>query len=442
MASLEQVLALLRGKQVVARYRDYYEGRHPLAFATEKFRSAFGSLFREFAYNLCAAVVDTLADRLQVTGFALEDGTDEQAVAAWDIWQANRMDVRAGQVHVEALRCGNAYVIVWPDADGRPTIYPQQAHQVVVGYDEEQPGSRLWAAKWWRIADGRVRVNLYTPEAIEKYVTARGCEGALPERESALVPWPEEPVVENPWGVVPVVELANDPDIPGHGTSELRDVIPLQNALNKQICDLLVAMEYVALPQRWATGLEVELDPATGKPRAPFVPGVDRMWAVGDPEARFGEFSPADLTQMLAVVAEFELKVARVCGIPPHYLSLVTEPPSGEALKTLEARFVKRVLDRQVVFGNAWEDALALALRMAGYGEARLSCQWQDPAPVSTREAAETATLQVQAGVPRRQVLRELGYSELQIERMLAEDEAGAKELSDRLLAAFDRGEQ
>lgn len=40
------------------RYDRYYAGRHDLSFATEKFQSAFGSMFREFAMNLCPPIVD------------------------------------------------------------------------------------------------------------------------------------------------------------------------------------------------------------------------------------------------------------------------------------------------------------------------------------------------------------------------------------------------
>lgn len=40
----------------------YYSGRHPLAFASDRFRKTFGGLFREFADNWCELVVDAVAD--------------------------------------------------------------------------------------------------------------------------------------------------------------------------------------------------------------------------------------------------------------------------------------------------------------------------------------------------------------------------------------------
>src|SRR5687767_4956981 len=52
-------------------YLDYYNGLHRLAFATEKWRTQFGTLFKAFADNLCPAVVDAKADRLQIAGFTV-----------------------------------------------------------------------------------------------------------------------------------------------------------------------------------------------------------------------------------------------------------------------------------------------------------------------------------------------------------------------------------
>ena len=36
----------------------YYDGEHDLAFATEKFQNTFGTLFREFALNLCPVICE------------------------------------------------------------------------------------------------------------------------------------------------------------------------------------------------------------------------------------------------------------------------------------------------------------------------------------------------------------------------------------------------
>ncbi|MCA1722760.1 MAG: phage portal protein [Thermomicrobia bacterium] len=194
---------------------DYYDGNHRLLFATDKFRSTFGSLFRAFACNLCPVVVDVPADRLTVIGFAGEGG-QQKADDAWALWNANRMDRKSGQVHLEALTAGDAYVIVWPDATGAPTLYPQRAASMTVRYDDEEPGLITWAAKAWPRADGTMRVTLYYADRIEKYITAAATNGALPENPRSLLPFqtPGEPwPLPNPYGRVPVFHFGNNAGI-------------------------------------------------------------------------------------------------------------------------------------------------------------------------------------------------------------------------------------
>jgi len=55
-----------------AKSERYYDGDHDLAFATEKFVNTFGTLFREFALNLCPVVCDAVRDKLKVVGFSTD----------------------------------------------------------------------------------------------------------------------------------------------------------------------------------------------------------------------------------------------------------------------------------------------------------------------------------------------------------------------------------
>lgn len=421
-------------------YARYYDGNHRLAFATNKYRSAFGALFTEFADNLCPVCVDAVADRLTVTGFAVEDGPEEAGDRAWAIWNQNRMDRRAGDAHLEALRSGDGYAIVWPGPDGRVTLFPNRAEAMTVGYNEDVPGVLDWAAKAWAQMDGKVRLNLYFTDRIEKYVTPQDVKGAIPETDRPFEPFnaPGEPwPLPNPWGVVPVFHFASNAGVGEMGRSELANVIPIQDALNKSVTDLMVAMEFVALPQRWATGIEVDIDPATQKPIPPWTPGVDRILVAGDPAVKFGEFGQADLTQFLAVQDGFRSEVARISGVPLHYLMMESGGfPSGESLKTSEARFTAKVRDRMLAFGNVWEDALRLAVLMDGGPDARLSTQWEDPEPRNDLDMANVAKIKAEVGVPRTKLLEELGYNADEIAAMETER---AKQEADqaKLMAAM-----
>jgi len=86
-----------------AKAERYYNGDHDLAFATEKFQNTFGTLFREFALNLCPVICDAVRDKLRVTGFSIEQQGDMQErrtnsenSVTRTIWQLNRMATRSG----------------------------------------------------------------------------------------------------------------------------------------------------------------------------------------------------------------------------------------------------------------------------------------------------------------------------------------------------------
>lgn len=406
--------------------KDYYDGKHPLSFATERWASAFGGLFKKFADNLMPPVVDAVKDTLQIVGFNVEAGDAGLADQAWKLWEQGRLARRAGQVHKEALCAGDAYLIVWPNRDGRPSFHPNKAHLCTVNYDDEEPERVTSAVKVWQRGDKRYRLNVYFPGRIEKYVTRQSTPNGMPESAKAFErfevkdeAWP----LENPYGVVPVFHFANNADIGESGRSELAGVMPLQDALNKAVLDKMVAMEFASFPQRYAIGLEVESDPVTGRPINPFQ-GVERWVTVANDNAKFGQFEGANLEQFLKVQNDFRMEIARVSGTPLHYFFLQTSVPSGEALKTIEKRFIKKVVDRQGAFGQVWEDVLALALKMDDENsfdessDVRLFTQWADPAPASDGERLDTIIKKQEIGIDEEQALIEAGYGLKDIEAM------------------------
>jgi hypothetical protein len=435
---IETAIAMIRETSLaVDKPQRYYDGRHDLAFATEKFKNTFGSLFREFALNLCPIICDAVRDKLRVTGFSFDRMsyglsrdqaiTPESETPTRDIWNRNRMATRSGTVHKEALVCGNAYLLVWPDASGRSMFYPNQASQIAIKYDEDEPGRINWAAKVWTDALKRIRLNIFYPDRIERYVSKAKTEG-LPEAK-AMLPFASDDarssVIANPYGVVPVFHFANNADLGALGRSEIEAAMPVQDGLNKSVLDMLVAMEFSAFRQRWASGIEVDYD-AEGKTIAPFDTGVDHLWITGSPNARFGDFESAQLDQFLKVKDSFRIDMASVTGTPLHYfLQNNAGLPSGEALKKSETRFIAKVRDRQENFGQVWADAMSFALRIEGRDDAQLITQWEDPSPVSEREFLENILLKRQIGLPINDALLEAGYGTADVERM-SEPEAVA----------------
>ena len=439
---LEQAIDQFRNQ--AARYRKsrrYYAGEQDLQFASEKFASTFGNLFREFALNLCPAIVDAVRDKLKIESFAaagvssphVSKGSSQPVEAEANtglvidrIWRSNRMAIRSGEVHKEALKNGDAYVIVWPGADGRVQIVPQSAETCTVHYDEDEPGRIAWAAKQWRDVDKRTRLNLFFPDRIERYVSKPDHGGHLPDarsftnlgfgnsdfgpdRSDAIRN--QQSTIPNPHGFVPVFHFANNADIGAFGRSELEDAMAVQDGLNKSVLDMLVAMEVCSFRQGWIAGIEVRTDEETGKEIQPFKTSMDNVWMTENTDARFGEFGASDLEQFLKVKDGFRIDMASVTGTPLYYLMpQIRGFPSGESLRKAETRFLAKVRDRQEQFGPVWEDVMSFALRLAGHANVSLSTRWEDASPTNERDVLENLRLKRDLGVPPEQILREAGY--------------------------------
>jgi hypothetical protein len=294
-------------------------------------------------------------------------------------------------VHKEVLRAGDAYVIVWPDASGRATLFPNHAANITVEYDDEGTGNILWAAKWWAMRDKRVRVNLFYPDRVERYVSKQESEIVVSDARSFL---PFDADLANPFGVVPVFHFANNADVGDLGRSELEAAIPIQDGLNKSVLDMLVAMEFSAYRQRWAAGIEIDFD-GDGNKLAPFKAGVEHLWIAENPQATFGDFAASDLEQFLKVKDSFRIDIASVTGTPLHYfVQESTGFASGVSLQQNETRFNAKVRDRQSAFGQVWEDAMKFALQIEGVTDIDVAIQWEDPAALSEKELLEERVLE------------------------------------------------
>jgi hypothetical protein len=394
----------------------YYAGRAGLAYATERFRQAFDGRLAHLGANYSQLVVQAVAERLQVVGFRLA-GQEDADQDAWRIWQANDLDEGSQLAHVDALALGRAYVLVWAAPDGSARITVESARQV---YVEHHPGSRqrTAAVKQWAEGDDAF-ATLYLPDAIHRF-SARTTPGSAPTvwtRRGEPVP--------NPLGVVPVVPLVNRARLLDFdGASELDPIIPLQDLLNRFLADLVVAAEYLSLPRRWATGLEIETDPETGQPREPFDP-VGRLWQAESEAARFGAFPEADLSGLLAAIEQTVQHIGSVSAVPPHYLlspAAKGGPSSAESIKSSEASLVAKVKRRMLSFGSAWEEVLRLALAVergaVPSGAEAAETVWADPETRSLAQAADAALKRKEVGVPVLQLWRDLGYSEVEIVRM------------------------
>lgn len=429
---LKRLKAKLDARQAeLKKYNDYYSGKHRLAFASPKFRQAFGGLFDAFADNWTELVVNAVEERLNVEGFRLGRETKGDR-RAWDIWQANGLDADSQIAHLEALICSEAYGLVDPftEAGQIPEITIEHPTQTIVEYSPGSRKKRAAALKCWVEDDGRKMSTLYLPDEIWKFEAPKSGT-TIQSYNLRVVPGEAESPLPNPLGVVPVVPLVNRQRWAPGGESEIAQVIPLQDAVNKLVSDMLLASEFGAFRQKWATGLEIPEDPETHQPLEPFKTAVDRLWTSDQEGTKFGEFSATDLQNFVLAIELIVQHIASQTRTPPHYFYLKGNFPSGEAIKSAETGLVAKAKRKTTAFGEGWEEVMRLAFQASGDRRKSMVMNtetiWGDPESRSESELADAVMKRRALGVPLQQCWEDLGYSQVQIERfkaMLAEEKA------------------
>jgi len=405
----------------------YIKGDHPLRFVSETFSRRFGAILRGLVDNYCPLVVSTLADRLIVDSFTATKDVPQLSA----MLDRTRFEALQRSVHRDAVTYGDAYVLVWPDADGNNRFYRQRPWTIAPVYDPGNPEQMLCAVKTWEVESGGKksrRFSIYYRDRLERYVLSRA-DLAVIKASTTLTPFQEdgEPEIQgHTFGQVPLGHLANGVGFGEFGESEVQSVIPLQNALNKHMFDLLVGMESASWAQRWATGIEVPIDPVTGRPRTDLYEQM-RLWIAGK-DGKFGQLDGPDFGPFIAVIESTRAEIARLKQIPSYYMNTQGDTPSGAALRVTEAPLQSKVEDRQVHFGPVWESLVAMAL---GLPE-ELTAVWRDTSPVSFSEQLDAGIAMKSLGLPTAYVIgRTLGVTEEEAQALAdarqAEDDAKAE---------------
>lgn len=428
-----------------AMYREYYDGDHDTQLTERQRRYLQIKSGQEFNVNYCPIVVDALAERLEVTGF----DAGGQGEDLWQWWQDNRMDGAQNVVHTSAVRDGDTYLIVeWDNEKSQPVFTHELAYDgaegVKVHYSKEKRNRIMFASKRWRTegengADaGYVRrMNLYYPDRIEKYASdQRVFEGAWqPYQDEGETEWPI-PWVDSagqPLGV-PVMHFKNLEQGYNYGVSELKNVIPIQNALNKSVIDLLAAADTTSFRIYYMIG-----DDPSG---ISIVPG---SWVYtlrppgGENGATIGAIDGEDIKPLINLKDSFTIEIAQVSRTPVSYFQVSGHRPAEGTMKQEEAGLVSKAKNRHVSFGNAWENAMILARRLRNtFGvqamgqtldEAqRIETIWRDPQTRNEKEHIETISTKIEKlRIPLERAWREAGYDEQTIAEMMDSPEIQAR---------------
>lgn len=409
--SLADLAESLQGHQPRAAayslYTDYLEGRHQLRYANQQLADDVKKVVESLRENLCPAVVDAFVDGMTVRSWG--DAADQAT--------AEGLDRLVPMVNRGTLGLGDGFVLVWAGRDGKPQPMYHPASQIIPTVDPDAPDQLSRAIKIWHVAK-RWRANIYYADHVERYVTTDEMPAAAPapEKPESWVPYASEDadaVMAHAFGSVPVCWWKHRPPTQtAHGVSILVDVIPLQDALNKSIADMVVNGEAYGRPFWYLLNYRSN-DPLVN----PLVAAQDMFTALRgnskfDPtkgsiftsssEGPFGQLDPPDLTRQLAVQEGIAAKIARVVGIPTFYFSQQSgDVPSGESLRVLAMRRTNRIQAFLRESQPVWRGLCQLLGK-------ETEPTWASPIPTDQTERYQIAALKKGLGYAMEDVIADL----------------------------------
>ncbi|GAB3209791.1 phage portal protein [Marinactinospora endophytica] len=357
--------------------------------------------------NWPALAVDSLEERLDVEGFRLggEASADERL---WDWWQANELDEESSLAHLDALVYGRSYVTVsmGESADDPPVITVESARTMAVDIDPATRRIRAAVRVFARDDTGQPSGVVWSEPGRNVRYERSGASWRAVETDTFAL------------DEVAVVCLPNRARLGQRdGVTEMRDVIGLTDAACRSLTNLQAAQEMLAVPQRYVLGASQEdFQDQRGEPVPVWEAYIGRFLALGNADAKIGQLQGADLRNFTEVINHYARLVASVTGLPPHFLGFSSDnPASADAIRSSEARLVKRAERRARAFGEGWERVMRLALRVVGDDDTaarRLETVWRDPSTPTYAAKADAVTKLYQVGLlPQEAAWEQMGFS-------------------------------
>lgn len=397
----------------------FYEGNADEKFTSVALQKALGGPSSSFNHNYARIVVESRLNRMEISSITTEDGSADNIIS--DIWNHNQLDQEIQDALEAALVYGDSYLIGWEGEDGFDVFYNDPMSTRII-YEVENPRKKKFAIKRWMDGE-RLRVNIYTPEAIEKYISKGAPTSNMRDGDFEQFLDDEDGVwpTPNPTGEIPVFHLRTARQ---YGEPEHRQAYGPQNSINKLLTTQISSIDFVTAPQRYflqdpaaTDGVNPQNDFAgvhdsDDDPVSNLKAGPGGVWNLSGIKS-VGQFDAPSPDIFISPFKTYVEAMSTLTSTPMHAFN-VGALPSGESLRAAEAPLNKRVASLELLFGGAIADLHEFALSFYGVN-AKVLVSWAPAATYDDSDIWETAKRKTDAGVPVRQALMEAGYTDEQV---------------------------
>lgn len=382
--------------------------------------------------NWPRVVVRTISGRQKVRSLILpgQEVADPKLRAIWD---ANNLSAHTKMFRADKYVYGRAFISVGSNEKNpeMPLVRvesPREMEAMVDVRREEMTAAARFYGKD-PLTAGPTSVTLYMPD-YTVWVT-KGADGR----------WQELDRDQHGLGVVPVLMDLNNRLSGGfEGESELTDIIGLTDSVARSLTNMQFAQEAHGIPGIGATGVtQGDFVDDNGDPIPQFEAYYDVIKMLSDKDARWTQFTAADLKNFETAMRVYGTQAAVSYGFPARYFGITSSnPPTEGQTRADENDLVNYVEDKNEAEGMVlgWMGALAYRFATGEWVEGnRVRADYFDPATPSISQREDALSKRRSLGVISREgYWDELGWSEA---RKAKEREYLADEAVDPVLTAI-----
>lgn len=439
----------------VEEFDDYYEGKHPLQFASREWSEFHKDRYAGFSDNWCATIPDAAAERIRVIGLSSGGELTDSEKRFADVLDRLDFNLKANQGFLESLTAKRSFILVWgkKGTDYEPTLTWEHPSQAIVSYDPET-GAPVAALKAW--VDGSAEfATLYTATEVWKF--QRTLEKARQYRhivaDGVIIPahvereiiasanWePRQPSTDDTWpivnplGVVPLIEIPNRSRLQRGPVSDIHGAKAMQDAINFLWGLTFAAADHASLPGRVVMGQQPPKIPILDKDGQQVgEKDIDikdlqhgrMLWLTGQ-NAKIGEFTRANLATFTDVIEIAIGHMSAQTRVPAHYFIANTGMSNinGETLTATETPLVKKVEDFQLNVSGPLARAFSVLARVIGDEGLAASIRpswvrWANAGIRSESQLVDALLKRSQIGYPFEAILQMEGLSPSRISEIM-----------------------
>jgi len=382
--------------------------------------------------NWPRVVVRTISGRQKVRSLILpgEEVADPKLRAIWD---ANNLSAHMKMFRTDKYVYGRAFLSVGSNEQSSelPIVRVESPREMEAMVDTRHEKMTA-AARFYGVDKnglGPTNVTLYLPE--QTIWVAKGADNR----------WSEVDRDEHGLGVVPVLMDLNNRLSGGfEGESELTDIIGLTDSVARSLTNMQFAQEAHGIPGIGATGVtQGDFVDEQGNPIPQFEAYYDVIKMLSDKDARWTQFTAADLKNFETAMRVYGIQAAVSYGFPARYFGITSSnPPTEGQTRADENDLINYVEDKNEAEGMVlgWTGALAYRFATGEWVEGnRVRADYFDPATPSISQREDALSKRRSLGIISREgYWDELGWSEA---RKAKEREYLSEEMADPVLMAL-----